>query len=206
MKVTKHPQSCLVIEARNDARLLIDPGLFAAEVLSVDDLGPIDGVLVTHRHPDHVDARLLDPLRDRGVEVVANDDTADAVGRDGIRVIRDGQRFTLAGVDVAAYDLPHQVMVDGSPGPPNTGFLVDGRLFHPGDGLDIDGLASEVLALPIAGPSCSFHDAYRLATKLQAETVIPVHYAMFIADPKLFADKSGLPDVRVLADGEATDL
>lgn len=205
MKVVKHPQSCLVVEHADGARLLIDPGNFAAAALSPADLGPIDGVLVTHRHPDHCDERLLDPLRADGVPVVANPDAAAVIG-DGVRVVADGEHVEVAGVDVVAYDLPHQVMVDGAPGPPNTGFLLDGRLFHPGDGLSLEGLRTEALALPIAGPSASFHDAYRFAVQLGASTLIPMHYAMFIADPHLFADKSGFADVRVLADGEATQL
>lgn len=205
MRVVKHPQSCLVVEHADGARLLIDPGNFAAAALSPADLGPIDGVLVTHRHPDHCDERLLDPLRADGVPVVANADAAAVIG-DGVRVVADGEHVEVAGVDVVAHDLPHQVMVDGAPGPPNTGFLVDGRLFHPGDGLSLEGLRTEVLALPIAGPSASFHDAYRFAVQLGASTLIPMHYAMFIADPHLFADKSGFADVRVLADGEATQL
>jgi L-ascorbate metabolism protein UlaG (beta-lactamase superfamily) len=205
VRVTKHPQSCLVVESAAGSRLLLDPGNFAADALSPADLGPIDAVLVTHRHPDHCDPRLLDPLREADVPIVANADAAEVIG-EGARVVTDGQRFELAGVDVIAHDLPHQVMVDGSPGPPNTGFLLDGRLFHPGDGLSLDGVTAPSLALPIAGPSTSFHDAYRFAIQLGASTVIPVHYAMFVADPRLFADKSGLGDVRVLADGQATQL
>lgn len=205
MKVTKHPQSCLVVEQRDGARLLIDPGNFAADAVSPADLGPIDAVLVTHRHPDHCDARLLDPLREQGTPVCANAATAEVIGED-VRVVTDGERFELAGVQVVAYDLPHQVMVDGSPGPPNTGFLFDDRLFHPGDGLALEGMAAEVLALPIAGPSTSFHHAWRFATQVGASTIIPMHYAMFVADPHLFADKSGLGDVRVLDDGQATQL
>lgn len=205
MKVTKHPQSCLVVEPPDGGRLLLDPGSFAAAALSPADLGPIDGVLVTHRHPDHCDARLLDPLREQGVPVVANADAAEVIG-EGVRVVSDSERFELAGVAVAAHDLPHQVMVDGSPGPPNTGFLIADRLFHPGDGLSLDGLRAEALALPIAGPSTSFYHARQFAVQLGASTVVPVHYAMFVADPHLFAEKADLKDVRVLDDGEATQL
>lgn len=205
MRVTKHPQSCFVIEQPDGARLLVDPGNHTADAVSPAALGPVDAVVVTHRHPDHCDARLLDPLREQGVPVVANADAAAAIG-EGVRVVADGERFELAGVEVVAYDLPHQVMVDGSPGPPNTGFLFDGRLFHPGDGLALEGLTVPATALPIAGPSTSFHLAWRFATQLGAATVIPMHYTGFIADPHLFAAKSGLDDVRVLADGEHTEL
>lgn len=205
MRVTKHPQSCLLVESDAGSRLLLDPGSFAAEALSPGDLGHVDAVLVTHRHPDHCDARLLDPLRQAGVPVVANADAARAIG-DGVQVVADGQRVEVAGVEVTVHDLPHQVMVDGSPGPPNTGFVLDGRLLHPGDGLSLAGVSAPAMALPIAGPSTSFHDAYCFAIQIGASTVIPVHYAMFPADPHLFADKSTLGDVRVLAEGEATTL
>jgi L-ascorbate metabolism protein UlaG (beta-lactamase superfamily) len=112
----------------------------------------------------------------------------------------------IAGFEVLPRDLPHVVMIDGSPGPPNTGFILDGALFHPGDGIAIDGLRVDALALPIAGPSLRFRDAYRFVEQLGARRAVPMHYDLFIADPKLFASRCDIAEVIVLGPGESTDV
>jgi L-ascorbate metabolism protein UlaG (beta-lactamase superfamily) len=206
MKVTKYPQSCLVIEKADGGRLLVDPGNFAIDAHPIEDFGPVDAVLYTHRHPDHCDERGLEALLDRGVVAYGNADVRDLLGSQRVTEVRDGEPLAIAGFDVLPRDLPHVEMIDGSPGPPNTGFVVDGALFHPGDGIALDGLRVDALALPIAGPSISFRDAYRFVEQCGAKRAVPVHYDMFIADPHLFASRCDIADVVVLGPGESTEL
>jgi L-ascorbate metabolism protein UlaG (beta-lactamase superfamily) len=104
------------------------------------------------------------------------------------------------------HDVPHMPMVDGTPGPPNLAYVVDSRLLHPGDAREISGLAAEVLAVPIAGPSTSAHLAYRMVKAVGAATVVPIHHDVFPGDPALFAEKSGLDGVVVLGHGESADV
>jgi L-ascorbate metabolism protein UlaG (beta-lactamase superfamily) len=203
MKITKYPQSCLVVD-NGDGRLLIDPGYLVLDRYGLTDLGTVDAVLYTHRHVDHFDPKILDDLRAAAVPIYANADVCTQIG-DGATEVRSGAAFDVAGFDVVPHDLPHAMMVDGSPGPPNTGYLVDQRLFHPGDGVDID-LRADVLAVPIAGPSISFRDAYAFAERTGADTVIPIHYDFFVADPRLFAGFCSIARVAVLDPGESVDL
>lgn len=205
MKVTKYPQSCLVVEKDDGGRLLIDPGGPAVEAHSLADFGPLDAVLYTHRHADHLDERLLEPLREAGLRLIGNADVAGLIG-EGAETVTDGQHLKVAGFDVVARDLPHVVMVDGAPGPPNTGFLLDGRFFHPGDGIRLDGLRVDTLAVPIAGPSISFRDAYLFVEQVGAARAVPIHYDVFIADPALFATRCDIADVVVLQPGESAQL
>jgi L-ascorbate metabolism protein UlaG (beta-lactamase superfamily) len=205
MRITKYPQSCLVVEVPGTGRLLIDPGFPASARYELEALLPVDAVLITHQHPDHLDRDWAGQLLDRGVELVANSDVAEVLGRDEIRIVAGGEDFEVAGIPVRAFDLPHMPMVDGSPGPPNLGYLLDGRLLHPGDGAKLDQLRAEILAVPIAGPSCSYRDAYVMIETVGATAAVPIHYDVFPADPGLFADKSGdVADIRVLAAGEST--
>ena len=202
MKVTKYPQSCLVLE-HEDTRLLIDPGNLAMDAYNLEDFGDLDAVLYTHRHADHFDQRHVDAIHDRGIEMIANADVCGLLdGR--AREVADGDRFEVAGLEVSAHDLPHVEMVDGSAGPPNTGYVVEGTFFHPGDGIALDGLQVETLALPIVGPSISFRDAYRFTQQTGASRVIPIHYDMFTADPDLFAHFCDVAEVVVLGHGEST--
>lgn len=205
MRITKYPQSCLVVEVPGTGRLLIDPGGPASASYELDDLLPVDAVLVTHQHPDHLDRAWAGELLDRGVELVTNADVAGLLGRDEVRVIGGGDRVELAGIAVQAFDIAHMPMVDGSAGPPNLGFLLDDRLLHPGDGANLASLRAEILAVPIAGPSCSSRDAYVMIESVGATAAVPIHYDFFPGDPALFADKAGdVADIRVLAPGEST--
>ena len=205
MKITKYPQSCFVLD-NGDGRLLIDAGTFALDAYSLDDFGPLDAVLYTHRHADHFDERHIDAILDRGIAIHANSDVLEVVGPDRGHEVSDGDRFEVAGFTVGAHDLPHVELVDGSPGPPNTGYVIDDLLFHPGDGISLDGVSVDVLAVPIAGPSISYRDAYKFIEQVGASRAIPMHYDMFMADPQLFDHFCDIAEVIVLDHGESTDL
>jgi L-ascorbate metabolism protein UlaG (beta-lactamase superfamily) len=205
VRITKYPQSCLVVEADNGARLLVDAGFHITRGRGLDELGSIDAALYTHEHPDHFDEAWVGPLLERGVPVFANAEVCAMIG-DGATQVDAGATFQAAEVPVAAYDLPHMPMVDGRPGPPNLGFLIDGRLLHPGDAKDLRDVRAEVLATPIAGPSCSARDAFLMVEAAGARVSIPVHYDHFLADPAIFAAQCTIAEVIVLGDGESTEL
>lgn len=204
MQLTKYPQSCLMIEA-GGSRLLVDPGSFAADRYLAEAFGPVDAVLWTHRHADHFDPRLVEPLAERGAQLVANADVASLLSGHDVTQVGHGDAIEVAGVPVTAHDLPHVEMVDGSPGPPNTGFVFDGRLLHPGDAIEA-GFAIDSLALPIAGPSISFRRAYQLVESTGARTVVPIHYDSFVADPALFGRFCDIARVVALEEGQTVDL
>src|SRR6056297_1791585 len=136
LRLTKYPQSCLLVEA-GDARLLIDPGSFVAAAYEAATFGDLDAVLYTHRHADHFDAGLVADLAATGARIVTNADVADVIDDVEVETLADHAVTQVAGVRVRAHDIPHCEMVDGSPGPPNTGFVVGDTLLHTGDGLDV---------------------------------------------------------------------
>lgn len=205
MHITRWPQSCLVVE-HGGSRLCIDPGTLVTARYVLDDLGHLDAVLYTHRHPDHLDPALVEPLLERDVALYGNADVAELLGVEAVTVVEDGVGIEVAGVDVVPRDLPHVPLVDGSPGPPNTGFLIADTLFHPGDGIEIAGLTVTNLAVPISGPSISFRDAYAMIEALGADTVVPIHHDYFVADADHFAKVCDIARVVVLEHGESTDL
>ncbi len=205
MRLIKYPQSCLLVEHEDGGRLLIDPGNVAMDAVSFAAFGLVDAVLFTHRHADHFDPRAVEAILEHDVPIHANADVCSLIDGDAITV-GDGQAFSAAGIDIVAHDMPHVVLVDGSPGPPNTGFVLDGRLLHPGDAIHAGGVRVDALALPIAGPSISFHDAYTMLTQTGAATAVPIHYDVFIADPMLFAKFCDVATVVTLGTGEAADL
>lgn len=206
MLLTKYPQSCLLLERPDGGRVLIDPGTFATEGHDLADFGALDGVLYTHRHPDHFDASWTDDILAAGIPIFANADVCGQIEADGPTVVADGEQFTVADFSVTALARPHVELMDGSPGPPNLGFVFDDRLYHPGDSIDVDGIAVDALATPLAGPSITYRNAYRMLEATGARLSIPMHYDMFPADPELFAHFCDIAEVAALRSGESVQV
>jgi L-ascorbate metabolism protein UlaG (beta-lactamase superfamily) len=204
MRVTKFRQSTLVLEG--DGRIAIDIGTLTTGAHALEELGTLDAALFTHQHADHLDPEVVPRLLDAGVAVFGNADVCAQAGA-GVTEVASGEAFEAAGFHIEPRDLPHVELVDGSPGPPNTGFVIDDRLFHPGDGIALPGLRVDALAVPIAGPSISARDAYVFCEQVGASTAIPIHYDFFTEDAELVGRfLSALLEVRVLAPGESTEL
>lgn len=206
LKITKFRQSCVVIEKEDGGRVLVDPGEPALAGKGVSQFGPVDAVLYTHIHYDHYERGAMLDLVEQGATVYGNADVAEAIGGDLTTLVDDGQMFEAAGFTVLARELEHMPTMNGTAGPPNTGFVFDGRCFHPGDGFHLAGLQVPVLLLPIAGPSVSFRDAYKFVEQTEAGTVIPIHYDIFTASVELFAARCDISRVIVLAEGESISI
>lgn len=206
MWVTKYPQSCLLFDKPGAGRVLVDPGGPATGRFAVDDFGSVDAVLYTHRHPDHLDPQAMAALAERGATLYGNSDVRSMAEGVDVEEVRDGQRLDVAGFDVLPLDLDHMPMVDGAPGPPNTGFLLDSSCFHPGDGISLPGLSAPTLAVPIAGPSASLRDAYRFIEQVGATRAIPVHYDVFPEDPAQLRARCDIAEIIVLESAERVEL
>lgn len=208
MKVTKYPQSCLILE-KDGKKAIIDPGSLVSAKYKVSDLLPVDLILITHEHIDHVDPQLIDELlADKKVPIVANKSTATLLGNRVSDIIEEGQTLSIAGFEITARELPHVLMVDGSEGPQNTGYVIDKTFFHAGDGIKISNLKVENAAIPIAGPDISPKDVHDFIKELDCHTVIPIHYDYFIANPAMLNNQQLYPGLKViiLAHGESAEI
>lgn len=208
MKITHFSHSCLLIEAEGK-KIIIDPGKFFVESHKIDEVSDVIAVLYTHEHPDHYNPDVANELKAKGVALYANESTARLIG-EGCTVVHDGQEFEVAGMNIAVYELPHSPLPDGSEGPQNTGYVINGVLFHPGDGKYLAGLQVDNLALPIVGPDISMRDAFDFAKQVKAKVAIPIHYQFVPTDPDAYADFAkmmNMPfEMRVLHDGESTEI
>lgn len=213
MKVTKYPQSNLVV-SNEASKIVIDVGnITFNHGYKAEEFSGCSAILFTHQHADHMDPDHIKGIAESvkgkvygNVDVVAK---LKELGVEGV-VVNDREEFVAGGFKVMAVNLPHCKMQDGSTGPPNTGFLIEGVLFHPGDG-DIApvGIHSRNLALPIAGPSINYEGALKFAKDVEAKVVIPIHFdGRFPASGEEFkklAEPLGI-EVRPLKIGEETTI
>jgi L-ascorbate metabolism protein UlaG (beta-lactamase superfamily) len=210
MKVTKYPQSCILVETQ-EVRILIDPGNVVSPSFAAEQFLPLDAILITHEHKDHVDPLIIkEIISNTDVNVYCNQSTANLLSNIATKVVNDGDKFVVRGVEIIARELAHMTLPDGAEGPQNTGYVINGAFFHPGDGKDIDDLLVNTLALPITGPDMSPKESFDFAKKVQAKHVIPIHYDVLGANPeayKRYANGCNMPfEMIILNNGETAEI
>ncbi len=233
LRLTKYPQSCFVIESAGK-KIMIDPGIFFAEKFKAADFLDVTAVLFTHQHIDHLDIASVKLFAANKIPIYGNADVAAKLSAENVKVneVSGRKKFFVAGFEIEPVDLPHcqlrqckvcknkiwnqpsckdhQNQVETLDGPQNTGFLVDGVFFHPGDGVEIENVIAKNAGVPIVGPTITYADAWLFAEQIKAKTVIPMHYdhlGFLNRDPNEFAKlvPKGI-DVRILENGESTEL
>ena len=175
MRLTKFGHSCLLVE-EGGARVLLDPGSFSE---GFETLEGLTAVCLTHQHVDHLDPERVRPLLDRnpGVRVVSDEGSAEALGEAGadVEVVHDGDELALGGLALRVVGRDHAAVHPEVPVVPNVGYLVGGRLFHPGDALTMPGEPVEVLAVPAGAPWLKLADAVDYLRKVGPRVALPVH-------------------------------
>jgi L-ascorbate metabolism protein UlaG (beta-lactamase superfamily) len=175
MRLTKFGHSCLLVE-EGGARVLLDPGSFSE---GFERLEGLTAVCLTHQHPDHLDRDRLRQLLDRnpGVRVVSDEGSAKPLGEAGaeVEVVHHGDELGLGGLGVAVSGRDHAVVHPDVPVVPNVGYLVGGRLFHPGDAFTDPGRPVEVLAVPAGAPWLKLAEAVDYLRRVAPRVAVPVH-------------------------------
>jgi L-ascorbate metabolism protein UlaG (beta-lactamase superfamily) len=186
MQLTKLGHACVRLD-KDGARLVIDPGVWSGP----DALTGANAVLITHEHVDHVDA---DAVRaalaaDPGLELWTTAALAEQFAGSGGRVhpVQHGDAFTAAGFDVHAYGSEHATIMPGIPVIANTGFAVDGAVFHPGDSFTVPEDRVPTLLLPVSAPWLKFAE-----TAAYAREVAPASGGYAIHDAILSPQGIGL--------------
>ena len=152
MRMTKLGHACVRLD-KDGTALVIDPGTWSDADAA---LSGASVVLITHEHPDHVDSDAVRAALNAnpGLELWTNESVAGQFADFGGRVhtVRHGDTFTAAGFDVHVYGQDHALIHRDVPLVANTGFAVDGEVFHPGDSLTVPEDQVPTLLLPVVAP------------------------------------------------------
>ncbi|RKN43473.1 MBL fold metallo-hydrolase [Micromonospora endolithica] len=158
MRLTKYGHSCVRIE-HDGGVVVIDPGVFSEP----EALDGADAVLITHEHPDHVNVpALAERHADRPFPVYGPASLASSL--DGLaaelKPVEAGAEFVAAGVPIRAYGGRHAVIHPDLPVVDNLAYLVDDRVYHPGDSLVVpEDVRVDTLLLPIHAPWTKFSES-----------------------------------------------
>lgn len=175
MKITKYGHCCLLIE-ENGVRVLTDPGVFTAETHA--QLTGVDVILYTHEHADHFHLESLKQLiaLNTGVVIICNEGVSALLNSERIAhtTITDGTH-DHKGLSVTGVSGIHAEIHSTLPRVQNTGFLIGGRLWYPGDAFINPNVPVEILALPVAGPWMKLSEAVDYCIALKPKAAFPVH-------------------------------
>lgn len=173
MRLTKYGHACVRLEA-GDHVLVIDPGTLS----EAESLVGADAVLITHEHEDHVDVAALKAARERNPALTVHTHAALAAELgDGVTAVEAGDAFTAVSFSVRAVGGAHAEIVDGLPGCPNLGFVVDG-VYHPGDSLFVPAETVETLLVPASGPWLKTGEAVEFVRAVKPARAFPIHDAL----------------------------
>ncbi|WP_225849956.1 MBL fold metallo-hydrolase [Streptomyces sp. HPF1205] len=174
MKLTKFGHACVRLEGPG-GRLVIDPGALTEDA-AVEDA---DGILVTHEHFDHfaeshvrTAAEANRNLRVWTVPAVA--ELLTGLG-DRLQVVGHGDVFAAAGFEVEAFGTWHGTTHPDMPPVRNTGFLVDGSVFHPGDALTVPDRPVKTLLMPVHTSWCRTAELIDWVRDIAPARAVPVH-------------------------------
>lgn len=213
MQITKLGHCCLVLKMEG-VTLLTDPGSFSE---AQNELTGIDAVLISHEHGDHLHIESLKSvlahnptaliIGNQSVAKLVQEEIADTV----VTVVGDGQSTDVKGLKIEGFGKDHAEIYGTMGLVENTGYLIDGKFYFPGDGFYNPGKPVDILALPVAGPWMKMKDAIDFTKTMRARVAFGVHDGMIQPFFRGFvgqAIKMFVPDTQyvTLEDGETKDL
>jgi L-ascorbate metabolism protein UlaG (beta-lactamase superfamily) len=176
MKITKLGHCCLLIEIKGK-RILTDPGSYT--VPSHSKLEKIDYILFTHEHQDHYHIESLKIIIKNNPQAIiySNNSVSKLLNEQTIKHIQINHNDTvlLREIMVIGIGDKHAQMHKSIPLSSNIGYLIDNRLWYPGDAYTNPERPVEILALPVSGPWMKLSEAIDYALLLKPDKVFPVH-------------------------------
>jgi L-ascorbate metabolism protein UlaG (beta-lactamase superfamily) len=173
MQITKYTHACVRLE-QGGGVLVIDPGIWSEPRALLG----ANAVLVTHEHVDHVDVLRLAGLggprlraRRRADRRTGGDPWADRYP-DDLR-----PECTAAGFKVRAVGSRHAFIYDGQPDCANLGYVVEDRLYHPGDALHVPDQPIETLLVPVHGSWLRTDEAIDFVKAVKPQRTFAIHDA-----------------------------
>lgn len=210
MKITKYPQSAILIEDYKNKRILIDPGSFCYnESFKPESWGKIDILLFTHIHSDHFMLEVAKVLEEINPDIfiVSNSEVKAELDKEHIecKVVQPGESVKVEDITIEGIKSIHGDLPNGKPKPDVIGFLIDDKFYHPGDTIYLQEKPyAEIAFVPICGVVVmNISEAAQFIEEIDPKIAVPIHfdnpnYPVNVDD---FAEKVSI--ARILKNGES---
>ena len=121
MKITKFPQSCILIES-NGINLLVDPSATKYDEKFLNYWKTADAILITHKHGDHMNKVVLENLN---IPIYSTKEVATFAPNLNIKLIKEGDTLKLGNIKIDIVKAIHGYMLAAGEILENVGFIID---------------------------------------------------------------------------------
>ena len=182
MKITKFPQSCLLIETKGK-KILIDPGNLKYKEEYLARWNEADIILITHKHPDHCYVEVLEKLNSN-IKIYANSEVQKTYPNLKINVVKQGDEIELGDIKIEVVHAIHgyQPLLKGDKEiHENVGYIVDdgkNRLYATSDTICFrNDYKADILCTPVTGHglTMSAFEAALYSKEVGAILTLPIH-------------------------------
>jgi L-ascorbate metabolism protein UlaG (beta-lactamase superfamily) len=180
MKITKYLHSCLVFE-QDGYKLLFDPGKFsfAEGRVTPQMFADVNGIIITHIHPDHLDTENLKKIVELSkAPVYTNTQVGEAIAKEGLAYhLMEQGTFNIGPFKLDAFPVQHEPLLD-NPTPQMTGFVINDKVLHPVDSMETkltEYTDIELLLMVTMAPFTTELRIADFADRLRPKQILPVH-------------------------------
>lgn len=182
MKITKFPQSCLLIETRGK-KILVDPGNLKYKDEYFDIWNSVDIILITHKHPDHCNIEVLEKLNNN-IKIYSTKEVQEANKSLNINIVKENDVIELGNIKIEVVHAIHgyQPLLKGEKEiHENVGYIIDNgenRLYSTSDSICFKNeYEADILCIPVTGHglTMSAFEAALYAKEVGAVLTIPIH-------------------------------
>ncbi len=182
MKITKFPQSCLLIESK-ERKILVDPGKLKYKEEYFDIWNNVDIILITHRHSDHCNTEVLEKLN-KNIKIYSTKEVQDANESLSINVVKENDIIELDNIKIEVVHAIHgyqPLLKDVNEIHENVGYIIDdgeNRLYTTSDTICFrNDYKADILCIPVTGHglTMSAFEAALYSKEVGATLTIPIH-------------------------------
>lgn len=184
MKITKFPQSCLLIETKGK-KILIDPGNLKYKEEYFDIWNNVDMILITHKHPDHCYTEILEKI-DKNIKIYSSNEVKKTYPTLTINIVKENDTIDLDNqITIEVVHAEHgyipPMKQSGGKVIENIGYIIDDkntRIYITSDTICFENeYKCDILCVPVSdyGVVMGAFEASLLAKATNAKLVIPLH-------------------------------
>lgn len=182
MKITKFPQSCLLIEMK-EKKILVDPGTLKYKDEYFNIWNSVDIILITHKHPDHCNIEVLEKLN-KNITIYSTQEVQEEYKNLNINIVKEDDILSFDDIKVEVVHAVHgyQPLLKGSKEVhENVGYIIDdgeNRLYTTSDTICFrNDYKADILCIPVTGYglTMSAFEAALFSKEVEAKLVLPIH-------------------------------
>lgn len=183
MKITKFPQSCLLIETKGK-KILVDPGNLKYKEEYFDIWNNVDIILITHKHSDHCNTEILEKI-DTNIKIYSSNEVQNAHPTLHINIVKEKDIIGIENkISIEVVHAEHGYippMKTGAKVIENIGYIIDDnetRIYITSDTICFQNeYKCDILCVPVSdyGVVMGAFEASLFAKETNAKLVIPLH-------------------------------